>query len=151
MRHLDAAGTPFGHAALVRRISQAMRDHGAAAQSNHDGQSLAPRRILRFPVWAYPIAAAAAVALIFVARFAFTPVPPAPTHQFVLDHPADVDPAMYEELQESFTDHNPTQSRSLESLISAETELADIASMTKNENLPDLFNDDPSPNSDSNQ
>ena len=63
----------------------------------------------------------------------------------------DDEQTMFVELQESFDDHNPTQRRSLESLKFAESELADIASMTRSENVSDLFSDEPALNPESNQ
>ena len=150
MRHLDAASTAYAHAALVGRISHAMQEHGVA-QMNRETENLEPRRVLRFPVWAYPIAAAAAVALVYIARFAFAPVQGPPARTFVIEPSADDDQVMFAVLKESFTNQDPAQSGPLESLRSAESELADIASLTRNENLPDLFNDEPTSNWETNQ
>ena len=147
MQVLDEKRIP-GQAMAVARIARAMRVHGVNQEAV---EALAPRRVLRMPVWAYPIAAAAAVVLVYVGWWAHQPethvtsvaqvsVPPGSLSSARTS--SDQEQVMFAELTESFRDHNPTQRRSLDSLAHVESELAAIAS-PMHDSLNDPFNNSP--------
>ena len=147
MQALDRKRIP-GQAMAVARISRAMRMHGVNQEAD---ESLAPRRVLRMPAWGYPIAAAAAVVLVYVGWWAHQPAQHV-TSVAQVSVPAsspttartasDQEQVMFAELTESFRNHNPTQRRSLDSLSHAESELATLASPTR-ESLDDPFMNSP--------
>lgn len=147
MQALDGKRIP-GQAMAVARISRAMRMHGVSQEAD---ETLAPRRVLRMPAWAYPIAAAAAVALVYVGWWAHQPaqhvtsvaqVSVPPTSPTTARASSDQEQVMFAELTESFRNHNPTQRRSLDSLSHAESELATLASPAR-ESLDDPFINSP--------
>ena len=147
MQALDGKRIP-GQAMAVARISRAMRTHGVSQEAD---ESLAPRRVLRMPAWAYPIAAAAAVVLVYVGWWAQQPaqhftsvaqVPVPAASPTTARTSSDQEQVMFAELTESFRNHNPTQRRSLDSLANVENELAAIASPMR-DSLNDPFNNSP--------
>lgn len=147
MQALDEKRIP-GQAMAVARISRAMRLHGVSLESD---ETLVPRRVLHMPAWGYPIAAAAAVVLVYVGWWAHQPaIHLTSVAQIATVHNSpttsktspDQEQVMFAELTESFRDHNPTQSRSLESLTHVESELAAIASPMR-DSLNDPFNNSP--------
>jgi len=147
MQALDGKRIP-GQAMAVARISRAMRMHGVGQEAD---ETLAPRRVLHMPAWAYPIAAAAAVVLVYVGWWAHQPaahvtsvvqLPVSANSATPVKTSSDQDQVMFAELAESFRNHNPTQRRSLDSLSHAESELATLASPTR-ESLDDPFINSP--------
>lgn len=136
-----------GQAMAVARIGRAMRLHDISQESSDE--MLAPRRVLRMPAWAYPIAAAAAVVLVYVGWWAHQPAmhvtsvaqgPVVPSQTVPVNTASEQEQVMFAELTESFSDHNPTQSRSLNSLTHAESELAAIASPMRDSLNDPFFN-----------
>jgi anti-sigma factor RsiW len=137
MASLDVSQRLAGQASAVGRIGRAMRQHKVASLS--ELEALAPRRVLYFPAWAYPIAAAAAVGLVYLAWWVHRPEPqdrPLPGNVAMNDSrgadttpsdSSDPDRVLFAELEQSFEEQNPTQPRSLESLKHSEQELADLA------------------------
>jgi hypothetical protein len=158
MRTLDAATARRGNEqAAIARITRAMHAQGVVRTSS-DEALLMPRRILhRPPAWAYPIAAAILVGLSYVGWWAFKPEPrrtvalnTGTEASHVRDGSAsrpsskpsgnEADSALFAELEQSFTDANPTQAQSLRSLRVDEREASDL-SVSRSDPLQALFSD----------
>jgi anti-sigma factor RsiW len=133
MARLDA--TPLqGESAALIRIGSAMRNRMAERSIASISKPAMIAPIRRFPVWAYPSAAAAAVLVAFLVWYGR----PAPKN-FVKDtsHPTDVTPApagssdkitQEQEMTNSFDAGNPAQQpRSIASLEAAEEQIAELS------------------------
>jgi hypothetical protein len=133
MARLDATALPH-ESIIVRRIGLAMRQHIADDLSAEVASTcIARRRTLRYPGWAYPAAAAAAVLIAFVSWWGHRPdgtlkLPAIGGAMAVVPMPEEEQKQVATDMEKSFEDTNLTQTeKSVASLESAEYQLAELS------------------------